>query len=204
MSTLVLLDLLGIFVFALSGATLAVDKRLDLFGVLMLAGVAAIGGGLLRDVLLGALPPAAIRDGRYLIVPLAAGAIAFVATRHVRRLSAAVRLFDAAGLGLFVATGTTKALALGLGPAGAVAVGTLAGIGGGLLRDVLVGEVPIVLRRELYAVPAVLGGVVVVTGDALDVSSAATAVAGSSVVFVLRMLGLWRDWHAPVAPRPLS
>jgi uncharacterized membrane protein YeiH len=196
---LLVLDLLGVFVFALSGAALAVEKRLDLFGVLVLAVVTALGGGVARDVLLGALPPAALHDSRYLPVALAAGVVAFAAAGHIHRVAGAVRLFDAAGLGLFVATGTAKALDAGLGAVPSVALGCLTGIGGGIARDVLVGVVPVVLRRELYAVPAVLGAVVVVAGDGLHTPAAPTAAAAAVVVFAVRMLGVLRDWHFPVA-----
>lgn len=199
LTLLVALDLAGVFVFALSGAALAVEKRLDLFGVLVLAVVTALGGGVLRDVLLGALPPTALSDDRYLPVALAAGLLAFTGARRIDRVAGAVRLFDAAGLGLFVATGTEKALHLGLGAVAAVALGCLTGIGGGILRDVLVGVVPVVLRRELYAVPAALGATVVVIGDAASLNAAGTAAVAAGVVFAVRMVGVWRDWHFPVA-----
>lgn len=193
------LDLLGVFVFALSGATLAIDKRLDLFGVSVLAVVTALGGGMVRDVLLGDLPPVALQEQRYLAVALLAGLVAFAGAGRVHRAAGAVRLFDAAGLGLFVATGTDKALEAGLGTVPAVLLGCLTGIGGGMLRDVLVGVVPIVLRRELYAVPAVLGALVVCAGDGLGAGGAATAALAAGVVFAVRVLGVWRDWHFPVA-----
>lgn len=199
MTLLVALDLAGVFVFALSGAALAVEKRLDLFGVLVLAVVTALGGGVLRDVLLGALPPTALADGRYLPVALAAGLVAFAGTSRIDRVAGAVRLFDAAGLGLFVATGTAKGLDLGLGGVSAVALGCLTGIGGGMLRDLLVGVVPVVLRRELYAVPAALGASVVVIGDDVGADAPTTAVLAAAVVFGVRMVGVWRDWHFPVA-----
>lgn len=199
MSVLQVLDLLGVFVFALSGATLALDKRLDLFGVLTLGVVTALGGGLFRDVCIGAVPPAALSGSRYLLVSLAAGAGAFAAARHVRRVSGAVLIFDAAGLGLFVATGTAKALHAGLAAVPAVVLGCITGIGGGIVRDVLVGDVPRVLRRELYAVPAVLGACVVCAGDGLGAAASLTAALAATVVFAVRMLGVWRDWHFPVA-----
>ena len=195
MTLLLALDLLGVAVFAVSGASLAVEKRLDLFGVLVLSVVTALGGGLLRDVLLGATPPAALDDGRYLVVCVVTGLLVFAGARHVSRVQRPVRLFDAAGLGLFVAAGTTKALDAGLGAAPAIALGCLTGIGGGIARDVLVGEVPVVLRRELYAVPALLGASVVVAGD----GAAWAAYTGAALVIVVRVLGIWRDWHFPVA-----
>lgn len=201
MTLLHALDLLGVFVFALSGASLAVTRRLDLFGVLVLAAVAALGGGLVRDVLLDAHPPAALDGADYLLTTLVAGLLVFFFSPLVERLAAAVRLFDAAGLGLFVAAGTTKALDAGLGAAGAVTLGVLTGIGGGVARDVLVGQVPTVLRREVYAVPAVLGAVVLVAADGLGLDRVRWAVGAAVLVFGLRMLGVWRDWHAPVAPQ---
>ena len=199
MSVLLVLDLLGVFVFGLSGASVAMEEGLDLFGVVVLSVVAALGGGLLRDVLLGAAPPAALRDSRYLLVALVAGAVTLVAARYVRRLAALVRLLDAAGLGLFVAAGTAKALSVGLGAAPAMALGCLTGVGGGILRDVLVGQVPTVLRRELYAIPALLGAAVVCLGDGVGTRPGPTAVVAAGLVFGVRMLGVWRDWHFPVA-----
>ena len=193
-----MLDLLGVFVFALSGATLAVSRRFDAFGVLFLASCAALGGGVARDVLLD-VPPVALQT-RYLVVPLVAGALVFFFSPLVERLAGAVRLFDAAGLGLFVAVGTAKALDLGVGAVGAAALGCLTGIGGGVLRDVLAGVVPVVLRREVYAVPALLGAVLVIVADGQGVRGPGILAAAVAVVFGLRMVGVWQDWHAPAAP----
>lgn len=201
MSALLVLDLLGVFVFALSGASLAVEKQLDLFGVLVLAVVTALGGGLLRDVLLGDTPPVALRESRYLVVALAAGLVVFVGASRVEHIATPVRIFDAAGLGLFVATGTAKALHAGMGAVPAITLGCLTGIGGGIARDVLVGVVPVVLRRELYAVPAVLGATVITVGDGIGAPGGGTAAAAAMVVFTIRMLGVWRDWHFPIARR---
>ena len=199
MSVLLVLDLAGVAVFALSGAELAVEKRLDLFGVLVLSVVTALGGGVLCDLLLGATPVAALRDGRYLSTALITGVLVFLAAGKTTRVAALVRLFDAAGLGLFVAAGTTKALSAGLGTVSSIAVGCLTGIGGGMARDVLVGVVPAVLRRELYAVPALLGAAVITTGDGLGLAAGPTAGAAAGLVFAVRMLGVWRNWHFPVA-----
>jgi uncharacterized membrane protein YeiH len=198
-AVLQVLDLVGVFVFAISGAAMALDKRLDLFGVLVLSVVTALGGGILRDVCIGAVPPAALSGSRYLVVALAAGLLAFLLAHRMERVARGMVLFDAAGLGLFVATGTAKSLDYGLPAAPAVVLGCLTGIGGGMLRDVLAGEVPTVLRRELYAVPAVLGATVVVIGDGLELAFALTGSIAAATVFTLRMLGVWRDWHFPVA-----
>lgn len=197
-SLLLVLDLLGVFVFALSGALVGVQRRLDVFGVLVLGVVAALGGGVARDLLIG-VPPAALRDDRYLLAAVVGGVVVFFGSRHVERLSGAVRLFDAAGLGLFVAAGTSKALDAGLGAVPAVAVGCLTGIGGGVVRDVLVADVPLVLRREVYAVPALMGAAVVCAADGAGAPAGPSTAVAATLVFAVRMLGVWRDWHAPVA-----
>src|ERR1700726_3705125 len=152
MSLLLVLDLVGTFVFALSGAGAAVKHRLDLFGVLVLSFVAGNVGGITRDVLIGSVPPAAISDWRYLAVSLLAGVITFYWYSAVDRLRSPVLVFDAAGLALFAVSGTQKALAFGLNPIMAALLGVLTGIGGGIVRDVLLAEVPVVLRSDLYAV----------------------------------------------------
>ena len=151
METLLLvLDLIGTFVFALSGATAGVKSRLDLFGVLVLSYAAGNAGGITRDVLIGAVPPAAISDWRYLVVSLLAGIVTFWRPSALDRLRSPVLLFDAAGLGLFAVAGAQTAIALGLNPVMAVLLGMLTGIGGGMARDVMLAEIPTVLRSELY------------------------------------------------------
>ena len=200
METLVLaLDLIGTFVFALSGAMAGVRHRLDVFGVLVLSIAAGNAGGMTRDVLIGAVPPAAIADWRYIAVSLVAGLATFWAYRTVRRLQDALLIFDALGLAVFAVSGALKALAFGLNPLAAVLLGTLTGIGGGMLRDVLVQEVPTVLRAELYAVAALAGATVVVGGRMLDLPSAPLAIAGAALCFGLRLIALRRGWELPVA-----
>jgi len=189
------LDLLGTFAFAISGATAGVRKRLDLFGVLVLSFAAATAGGITRDFLIGATPPVALADWRYLAVSVLAGLATFLSHERVERLRNPVQLFDAIGLGLFAVTGAGKALEYGLGPTGAVLLGMLSGIGGGIARDVLTA----VLRRELYAVAALLGAACVVVGDALSWPSAPTAIGGALACFALRFLAIRRGWQLPVA-----
>jgi uncharacterized membrane protein YeiH len=194
-----LLDLTGTFAFAISGATAGVRKRLDLFGVLVLAFAAATAGGIARDALIGATPPAALADWRYLAVSIVAGLAAFFFFEQIERLRHPVQLFDAIGLGFFAVSGAGKALAYGLGPSAAVLLGMLSGIGGGIARDLLVVEVPSVLRRELYAVAALLAAACVVAGDALGWPAAPTALAGALSCIGLRMLAVHRGWQLPVA-----
>jgi uncharacterized membrane protein YeiH len=199
-STLTLvLDLCGVFVFALSGALAAVLRKLDIVGVVVVATVSAIGGGLLRDVALPDVPPPALEDWRYVTVSAAAGVLVFFFHPQVGRLTRAVRVFDAAGLGFFAVAGTSKALTFGLGPVPAVILGVITGCGGGVLRDVLLREIPLVLRTgELYAVTALAGSLVVVAGDRLGAYDSASAALGVGVVFVLRVLALRRHWSAPL------
>lgn len=199
---LVTLDLGGTFVFALSGATAAVKHRLDLFGILVLSFAAADSGGITRDLLIGAVPPAAIRDWRYIVVPIIAGLIVFFWSPMVNRLENSVLVFDAIGLAFFAVSGSMKALAYHMGPISAVLLGVLTGIGGGMVRDVLVSEVPTVLRAELYAVCALAGAAVVAIGHMLHLPSAAMAVAGLVLCFVLRLLAIRRGWHLPIARLP--
>ncbi len=205
-STLLALDLIGTFVFALSGAVAGVKQRLDIFGVLVLSFAAASAGGIMRDLLIGSVPPVAIRDWRYLAASLLAGLLVFIWFPRSRRLSRArnlVLIFDAAGLGLFAVAGTQKALGYGLNPVTAALLGMLTGIGGGMLRDVLVSEIPNVLRADLYAVAALAGAVVVVVGYLLAAEPTGTAILGAALCFCLRLFAIRRGWQLPVArPQP--
>src|SRR4051794_8570817 len=172
MKTLVLaFDLAGTFVFALSGAMTAVRHRLDVFGILVLSLAAATFGGIARDVLIGAVPPAALSDWRYVAVPLVAGLIVFFRYPSSSRMRTPVLILDAAGLALFAVSGALKALAYGAPPLSAILLGVLTGVGGGLARDILVAEIPTVLRAELYAVAALAGATLVVVGRALQFPS---------------------------------
>lgn len=198
-SLVLVLDLCGTFAFAVSGATAAVRRRLDIFGVLVVSFAASTFGGISRDLLIGATPPAAIQDWRYLAVAIAAGVITFFWSQLVERLRNPVRLLDAVGLAFFAVAGTEKALAFGLSPLMAALMGMLTGIGGGIARDVLVADVPVVLRAELYAVAALVGAGIVVGGHLLGLPVVATAVAGGLACFALRLLALRRGWRLPVA-----
>jgi uncharacterized membrane protein YeiH len=198
--TLILtLDLCGTFAFAVSGAMAGIRRRLDIFGVLVLSFAASSFGGIGRDVLIGATPPAALMDWRYLAVSLAAGLIAFFWSALIERLRNPVRLLDAAGLAFFAVSGTQKALAFGLSPVMAALLGMLTGVGGGIARDVLLAEIPGVLRSDLYAVAALAGAVIVAGGGVLNVSPIVTALCGGLICFVLRVLAIRRGWRLPVA-----
>jgi uncharacterized membrane protein YeiH len=200
--TLVLtLDLCGTFAFALSGAMAGVRRRLDIFGVLVLAFVTSSFGGLGRDLLIGAVPPAALRDWRYLAVSLTAGLIVFYWFTRVEKLHKPVLVLDAAGLAFFCVAGAEKALAFGLSPLMAALMGMLTGIGGGIVRDVLLTSVPtVLLRSELYAVAALAGAGLAVAGDLIGLPSVAAAIAGGVLCFGVRLIAIRRGWRLPVAP----
>lgn len=193
------LDAIGTFVFALSGAATGVRARLDLFGVLVLSFAAATSGGILRDLLIGAVPPQAIRDWSYLAISIVAGLTTFLFHPKVDRLRTPILVFDAAGLSLFAVSGSQKSLALGMEPVPAMLLGMLTGIGGGIVRDVLANEIPLVLRAELYAVAALAGAGVVVAGDVYGLPPLGPAIGGALLCFALRILAIRRGWRLPVA-----
>lgn len=192
------LDLVGIFVFGITGALVGVRKKLDVFGILVLALVTGLGGGFLRDVLIGATPPAALQDWRYLVVPVTAGLVTFFLHPRIGRVERLVNIFDAAGLALFCVTGAVKAIDYGLSPLPAALLGTISGIGGGVVRDVLSGRVPVVLRSEIYATPALLGAGIVVVAAALDYEELWVPITGAVICFVIRLLAIRRGWNAPL------
>ncbi|MGV9787904.1 trimeric intracellular cation channel family protein [Streptomyces sp. NPDC004673] len=195
------LDVIGIFVFAISGALLAVRKNFDVFGMAVLAEVTALGGGLFRDLIIGAVPPAAFTDLGFFVTPLLATVVVFFLHPHVERIQSAVLVFDAAGLGLFCVTGTTKAYSHGLGLTASATLGLATAVGGGVLRDVLANEVPSLLRwdRDLYAVPAIVGATMVVLCIRFDALTSVTSGIAAAVAFVLRLLAMRFHWRAPRA-----
>lgn len=197
---LLAVDLAGTFVFGLSGALLAVRRDLDVFGVAALALAAGMGGGVVRDVLIGAVPPVALEDGRYALAALIAAAVGFTLHRWIERIGPAVRIFDAIGLAFFCVAGTSKTLAAGLPAFAGVGMGVVTAIGGGVIRDLLAGEVPLVLRREIYAVAALAGATVVAIAHELDVYGPAAAGAAVLLTFLIRWVALRRNWNAPTAP----
>jgi uncharacterized membrane protein YeiH len=190
------LDLAGIFVFAVTGALVGVRSRLDIVGVVVLALVTGLGGGMLRDLLIGDTPPAALRDWRYLAVPLVAGLVTFRFHRRLARVERSIGVFDALGLGLFCVTGSVKAMLFGLGPVPSALMGLLTGIGGGVLRDVLAGRPPVVLKEDVYALPALAGSVVVVVTWELGWYRWWVALAAAAVCIGFRLLALRYRWQA--------
>ncbi len=192
------LDLTGTFAFALNGALTAIRvARLDIVGVLTLGMFTALGGGMIRDVLLGALPPATFQDWRYLAVAASGSLVAFVFGRGLDRLAMPILVLDAAGLSLFAISGALKGLDLGVGAAQAVILGAITAVGGGTLRDVLIREVPAVLTSGLYAIPALVGALVVVLGDRIGAPRLPVAIVAAIVCFTIRMLGVHYGVNAP-------
>lgn len=196
---LLVLDLCGTFVFALSGGLMGAKLRFDIFGVLVLSFAAANVGGITRDLIIGAVPPPGLADWRYIAVPALAGLVTFRWGATINRLQDAVQIFDAAGLALFAVSGAQKALAFHLGPVTAVVLGMLTGIGGGIARDILANEVPAVLRGDIYAVAALAGAAVVVGGRMLQLPPTAVTIAGAVLCFTFRFLAIKHGWQLPVA-----
>ena len=196
---LLVLNLAGTFVFGLSGGLEGVQARLDAFGVVVLAVVVGLAGGITRDVLIG-IPPQTFRDWRYLAVAGGAGLVTFLAHPALERLERPVLVLDAGGLALFCVTGASTALDHRVGAVEAVVLGAITGVGGGVLRDVLVRKVPVILRTGLYAIPALVGAAIVVVAYESGSTNVAFPVVGAAVCFLVRVAGIRFDLGVP-APR---
>jgi uncharacterized membrane protein YeiH len=196
---LLILDLAGIAVFAATGALVGVRKELDVFGVMVLALITGLGGGVLRDVLIGAVPPAALEDWRYLVVPAVTALLVFAFHPAFGRMEKQIMVLDAIGLSLFCVTGATKADEAGLGILAASVLGLLTGVGGGMMRDVAAGRVPVIFRGELYATPAFAGALIATVVHHNGYGSWWYVLAGG-VCLIWRLLALKRGWSAPLPP----
>jgi len=197
-TVLLTLDLLGTFVFAVEEALAAVQGDLDLLGLLVLAFATALGGGIIRDLLIGAAPPNAIRDWRYGAIAFAGGGAVFIFYEIVRHVPPQMIVTaDAAGLALFAVAGAGKALAYGINPFIAVLMGGITAVGGGTIRDILLAQVPAVLRVDVYAAAALLGAAVMVIAPQFGVPRALSAVAGGVICFAVRMIAVWQHWNLP-------
>jgi uncharacterized membrane protein YeiH len=196
---LLVADLIGVAVFAASGASAGIAKRLDIFGIAFVGFIAALGGGILRDLVIGAVPPLAFADWRYAVTAVAAALAVFWLHPQLTRWRRAVLLLDAAGLGLFTVTGTLKALDAGVPAVGACLIGMLTAIGGGLARDLLTGEIPVVLQRDIYAVAALGGAILVTILRGADLADPLTMAVSALLITGVRLVALYRRWSAPVA-----
>jgi uncharacterized membrane protein YeiH len=193
-------DIVGTLVFAVEGAMAAVNGNLDLIGIMVLAFCTALGGGVIRDILLGSLPPAALRDWRYPTIAFTAAVLTFFLHRYVRAIPVPViQVLDAAGLALFAVAGTIKAKLHKMTALVAIMLGTITAVGGGTMRDILLSQIPNVLRFEIYATAALLGSACMIAARKLRLSSSAAAGLGGAVCFLLRIVSLWRHWNLPRA-----
>jgi uncharacterized membrane protein YeiH len=192
-----ILELVGIVAFAASGALVGVTKRLDIFGVCSVGVFTGIGGGIVRDVLLGVHPPSSLSSWPYFGTAALTSLVVFYLHEPLNRLRREILALDALGMGLFASTGTVIALENNASGLAATLIGATAAIGGGVIRDVLVNEVPLLLHKDLYAVPALLGAALVVTVSALGLSTNGALVVGTAFAAVFRLLALWRHWSLP-------
>lgn len=199
-TTIELLDWAGTIAFAISGALVGVRKKFDLFGILFLAFVVAVGGGLMRDVLIGATPPAALREIHYFVIAMLSGLATFFWYPRIAHQQRLMNFLDAIGLALFAVVGTRKAIEFGIHPLMSALMGMITGIGGGMIRDVLSGEIPVVLRADLYALAALAAGSVVALGSMYHLPAIYPVLAGAGLCIFLRMMAIHRGWHAPLPP----
>lgn len=197
MTLLYLLDLIGTAAFAASGAWIGVRRHMDLFGVLVLGLVTAVGGGTLRDLLVGDIPPFSLQDETYLYVAIVAALAVFINRERFKQFEKPLLYLDAIGLGTFVVIGTTKALDFDLGFLGAVLMGVMTGTAGGLLRDVLANEVPLILRREIYASACLAGGVLLVVLEHFSVARPIAALVAALATILIRLMAIRYDWSLP-------
>lgn len=199
---LLAIDLVGTAVFAAEGASTAVQARLDLLGMLVLAFVTALGGGIVRDLLIGDVPPGAIRNWKYAATALASGAAVFLLHAYFAGMNPwLVVTLDAAGLSLFAVAGATKALEFKLHPLLATMMGGITGVGGGTIRDLLIGQVPKVLRSDVYAAAALFGAAVAILCLKLRMNAVVANCCGIVSCFALRMLAVYYHWNLPGAGR---
>jgi uncharacterized membrane protein YeiH len=191
------LDLVGTFVFALSGAVAAREKELDIFGIFSIAFIVACGGGIIRDLCIGAVPPAGLTNWLYLVMVVTATVICIGFYRQVKILNQPVLLFDALGLSVFAVSGARKAIVFGHNYEVAILLGIVTAVGGGVIRDILLARIPAILKKEIYASAAMLGAMIVVAGEYLRYSKEAVSIIAIVVCFGLRFLGLHFHWNLP-------
>jgi uncharacterized membrane protein YeiH len=191
-------DFAGTLIFAIEGGMAASQASLDLLGAMVLAFVTALGGGIIRDVLIGSIPPNSIRDWRYPAIAFVGAATAFFFHSFVLEVPQNILItLDAAGLSLFAVAGAEKALNFEIHPLIAILMGGVTGVGGGTVRDVLLAQVPTVLRADVYATAALAGAAVIVLGLRLKLPRTPMAIAGGVVCFLLRMVSVWQHWNLP-------
>jgi uncharacterized membrane protein YeiH len=197
MNIIYILDLIGTAAFAASGAWAGVRRHMDLFGVLVLGAVTAVGGGTLRDLLLGDIPPFSLKDEAYIYIAIAVSLVVFANRNSFKTFEKPLLYFDAIGLGTFVVIGTTKAVDFQLGALGSVLMGVMTGTAGGVLRDLLANQVPLILRREIYASACIAGGTLLVVLEDFGTARPVAALLSAGTVILVRLLAIYYDWSLP-------
>jgi uncharacterized membrane protein YeiH len=191
-------DLAGTLLFGIEGALAAIGNNLDLLGLMVLAFSTALAGGIIRDVLVGAVPPSSLRDWRYSAMAFTGAAIIFFLHSYIQEIPGIVLIvLDAAALALFAVAGTEKALLYKMHPFIAVLLGTITGVGGGTVRDILLARIPLVLRADVYATAAMAGSAGMILGKKMGLPSSVAAVLGGILCFALRLISVWRHWNLP-------
>jgi uncharacterized membrane protein YeiH len=191
------LDLFGVAVFAVTGSLAARRKQLDLFGVLVIALVTALGGGTLRDMLLGRSPVFWVQDSSVIVIASVAALLTVVAARWNLLPARPLLLADALGLAVFSVLGTQTALESDVNALAAIIMGVMTGVAGGIIRDLLTGEIPLILQREIYATAALCGSVALIVAIELQLPAGFAELLGVTVTLVLRLAAIWRGWRLP-------
>jgi len=194
MNWIYILDMIGTLVFAISGVLAAVEKKFDVVGALVLGFVTAVGGGTLRDVLIGSTPVGWMNDLNYLIIIIAALPLCYFAKKYILRLRKSLFLFDTIGIGLFTILGLQKTLSIGLSPAIAVLMGVVSATFGGVIRDVLSSEVPLIFRKEIYASACLVGGIVYLLTEYLSAGHPLNIFVSISLVIIIRYFAVKNSW----------
>ncbi|MCH2224807.1 MAG: trimeric intracellular cation channel family protein [Crocinitomicaceae bacterium] len=201
MNAILYIDLLGTFAFAISGVMTAVEKKFDFFGAIILAFVTAVGGGTLRDILIGAKPVGWLESDWHIWIVLSALPISYLFFRWLKRLRKTLLLFDTIGIGLFTILGIQKALAFELSPIVAIMMGVISAVFGGILRDVLANEIPLIFRKEVYAFACLSGAVVYLGLSYISQFELINMIVAIATVLTIRILALLRKWSIPFNPR---
>ncbi len=190
-------DLAGTFVFAISGALTAIQRKLDIFGSSVIALVTALGGGTLRDILIGRQPVGWLLDNNYLLIIAAGIAVSYIFGQSVQKLRRTLFLFDTIGIGLYTILGLERTLGLGLSMPIAVIMGTVSAVFGGVIRDVLCNEVPLIFRKEIYATACIAGGILFLILTALNLGRDTSMLTTVFFIIILRTLAVKFKWHLP-------
>ncbi len=196
---LYILDLCGTFVFAVTGGLKAVKNDLDILGIIVLSVITGVGGGIVRDIIIGLKTPMAFQDESYLIISIAASIIVFFWGGKIESRMTTIKILDAIGMGLFASIGARKAIVFGMGPIGILMMAVITATGGGMIRDIFVREVPAIIRIDIYATAALCGGIVVLVLNQLGIGESYQYIAAIITTMGMRLLAMKLDLHLPRA-----